>query len=105
MPWVRKDGKPGLLQQFKLGDVSKNIPDFSDLIEPIEDVELFHALFRDYSYWASAYLVEPCHHAISKDDNVALGRQILPLNISAPLIMISNKIRSKPFMDYTHSYA
>jgi indoleamine 2,3-dioxygenase len=105
---VKKDGTPGLLQQHKLGEASKSVPDFSDIIKPIEDTGLLNALFRDYTFWASSYLLEPCHHAMLKAGDTStfgLGRSTLPVNISAPLIMISNKIGSKPFMEYAQSYA
>jgi indoleamine 2,3-dioxygenase len=108
MPWVKKDGTPGLLQQYKFGEASKAIPDYSDLIRPIEDTNLLNSLFRDYTFWASSYLLEPCHHnmlAAGDTSTFGLGRQVLPVNISAPLIMIANKIGSKPFMEYAQSYA
>lgn len=55
-------GAPGLLATCDLGDaVLKELPDLSDAIERHrEDLPLMNALYRDYSFLASAYLLEPC---------------------------------------------
>ena len=66
MPVTKKDGTPGLLAQNKFGDASKAIPDFTDAIKGIEDTGILSALFRDYTFWASSYLLEPCHHNMIK---------------------------------------
>jgi indoleamine 2,3-dioxygenase len=55
-------GAPGLLATCDLGDaVLKDLPDLSEAIERYhEDLPLMNALYRDYSFLASAYLLEPC---------------------------------------------
>ena len=108
MPWVKKDGTPGLLQQYKFGDASKSIPDFTKEIESIRDTALLSALFRDYTFWASSYLLEPCHHnmlAAGDSHSFGQGRQVLPLNIASPLLLLAEKLGAKPFMEYALSYA
>jgi hypothetical protein len=57
------------------------------------------ALFRDYTFAASAYLLEPCDIMYRSKDDYGLGRQILPENIAVPLVKVSEKIHSKPFME------
>jgi indoleamine 2,3-dioxygenase len=42
-------------------------------------------LYRDYSFVASAYLLEPCHHRFIKGEGYGLGRQTLPAIISRPI--------------------
>jgi indoleamine 2,3-dioxygenase len=34
-----------------------------------------------------------------------LGREVLPLNISSPLVVLANKLGARPFMEYAQSYA
>ncbi len=108
MPWVLKNGKPGLLQQNKLGEASKKVPDLTNAVKKIEDAGMLNALFRDYTFWASAYLLEPCHHNMLKAGDThsfGMGRDTLPVNISGPLIAVAEKIGAKPFMEYAQSYA
>lgn len=108
MPLKKKDGSPGLLAQNKFGDESVKIPDYTKQIEKIEDTGLLSALFRDYTFWASSYLLEPCHHnmlAAGDAHSFGLGRQVLPLNIASPLLLLSEKLGAKPFMEYALSYA
>lgn len=108
MPVKKVDGTPGLLAQNKFGEESAKIPDYTDKIEKIEDTGILSALFRDYTFWASSYLLEPCHHnmiAAGDTHSFGLGRQVLPLNISSPLLLLSEKLGAKPFMEYALSYA
>jgi indoleamine 2,3-dioxygenase len=62
MPLKTLDGSPGLLASGELGDtVEAELPDLSDIIKKHEtDMVLMTALYRDYSFLASAYLLEPC---------------------------------------------
>jgi indoleamine 2,3-dioxygenase len=108
MPWVKRDGKPGLLQQYKFGEASKKVPDLTHVVKDIQDTGILNALFRDYTFWASSYLLEPCHHNMIKagdSSSFGLGRDTLPVNIAGPLIAVANKIGAKPFMEYAQSYA
>ena len=43
----------------------------ADVTDPV----LVTALFRDYSFLASAYLLEPCHITMSKTGKYGLGLQ------------------------------
>ena len=62
MPIKTLDGSPGLLADCRLGSsVVKDLPDLTDAIEKYrDDLPLINALYRDYSFLASAYLLEPC---------------------------------------------
>ena len=44
-----------------------------------------NALYRDYSFLASAYLLEPCHLRFVKGEPYGLGRDVLPANIARPI--------------------
>lgn len=87
MPMKKLDGTPGLLSQCTLGEtVLKELPDLTWAIEKYADnLPLQNALYRDYSFLASAYLLEPCHERFVKGEPYGLGRQSLPRNISVPI--------------------
>jgi len=104
MPLIKQDGKPGLLAEGKFGEtVKKELPlyDFST----VTDSALLMALFRDYTFAASSYLLEPCDLSQKKTGQFRHGRDHLPKNIAVPLLQISDKIKAKPFMEYAQSYA
>ncbi|KAL2401761.1 hypothetical protein ABEF93_008252 [Exophiala dermatitidis] len=130
MPIVKADGSPGLLATFKLGPLidSGALPDLTSHIEDLRlddgsyDLEAITALFRDYSFLASAYLLEPCWEKWSKDHDAGygLGRPVLPQCIAAPLVKAADmfvgytytcshnstsSLDLPPFMSYAASYA
>jgi len=106
MPIKRRDGSEGLLKTGKFGDaVQKELPDYSKEIEKITDTQLLTALFRDYTFAASAYLLEPCDIEYRKSQKYGLGRDVLPRNLAVPLNIVAKKIGARPFMEYALSYA
>lgn len=86
-----------------MGEQSKLIPEYD--VEHIKDTRVLSALFRDLTFWASAYLLEPCHINMLKNNSYGLGRDVLPRNIAVPLNNVSKKLSMKPFMEYALSYA
>jgi indoleamine 2,3-dioxygenase len=87
MPIKTIDGTPGLLATFTLGEtVLRELPDLTDAMEKYKDnLPLMNALYRDYSFLASAYLLEPCHERFVHGEPYGLGRQTLPRVISLPI--------------------
>jgi indoleamine 2,3-dioxygenase len=87
MPIKTATGEPGLLAQYKLGEVVENeFPNLASCMDKYkDDMPMMNALYRDYSFLASAYLLEPCHHRFIKDEPYGLGRQVLPANLSFPI--------------------
>lgn len=101
MSIVKADGSAGLLATFKLGPLIDSgilrdlTPDIDGLITGQDgdlDLEIVTALFRDYSFLASAYLLEPCWESWSKnnDAGLGLGRAVLPRCIAAPLVKVAD---------------
>src|SRR5208282_1508619 len=80
MPIKTAAGTPGLLVTCTLGEtVLKELPDLTSAIDKYRDnLPLMNALYRDYSFLASAYLLEPCHERFMKGENYDFGRQTLP---------------------------
>ena len=107
MPLVTADGGRGLLMDGKLGDtVLHELLDLSSVVEKYaDDLPLQNALYRDYSFLASAYLLEPCHLRFMDGKDYGLGRDHLPRQISMPLSICAQISGFKPFMEYAGSYA
>lgn len=94
MPVLREDGKPGLLATYEFGPtVEAELPDLTHEIDNLltadgkRDMKMITAIFRDYSYVASSYILEPCWEHWSKDNDsgYGLGRHFMPRCIAGPL--------------------
>ena len=87
MPIKTLEGMPGLLATFTLGETVLNeLPDLTAAIDKYKNnLPLMNALYRDYSFLASAYLLEPCHERFVRGESYGLGRQTLPSVISLPI--------------------
>jgi len=87
MPIKTASGEPGLLKTCTLGEtVLHELPDLTSAVEIYKDnLPLQNALYRDYSFLASAYLLEPCHERFMAGESYGLGRQTLPKNIALPI--------------------
>ncbi|KAK5938290.1 hypothetical protein PMZ80_009260 [Knufia obscura] len=141
MPVLKLDGTSGLLATYQLGpliDSGKALPDLTaqidDFIVPStgkHDLHIVTALFRDYSFLASSYLLEPCWQtwndrraAIKKSapttkkpatgacpqtpessPEYGFGRSTLPACIARPLVKLADILSIPPFMSYAASYA
>lgn len=93
-PVQKTDGTPGLLDTYELGPVVlKELPDLTEEIDKIvaddgkPDLWMITALFRDYSFLASMYLLEPCweHWRTNPAKGYGLGRDTLPHSIAGPM--------------------
>ena len=71
MPVKTLDGAPGLLAEGKLGEtVDRELPDLIEAINKhANNLPLMNALYRDYSFLASAYLLEPCKYVRQRPPN------------------------------------
>ena len=93
MPVLKLDGTPGLLATYELGPAVLELPDLTDEIDNMvtadgsPDLFTISALFRDYSFLASAYLLEPCWENWCKapDKGYGLGRDFLPKAVARPM--------------------
>lgn len=87
MPVKTLSGAPGLLDRGEFGDtVLDELADLTEKIEKYkEDLPLVNALYRDYSFLASAYLLEPCHMRFVKGEGYGLGREVLPVQLARPI--------------------
>ncbi|KAJ3304224.1 hypothetical protein HDV03_002961 [Kappamyces sp. JEL0829] len=104
MPLLLDDGvTPGLLSKGEFGKAVEKLPLYD--VSKIDNQALLMALFRDYTFAASSYLLEPCDIMNRKKGSYGLGRDVLPKQLAVPLVQIAEKIKAKPFMEYAQSYA
>ncbi|CAG8623988.1 19643_t:CDS:10, partial [Cetraspora pellucida] len=95
---------PSFMVGYKNGFLPRQICQLYD-VNTITDQRLLSALFRDYTFLSSAYLLEPCDIMFKEKKDYGLGRQLLPKNIAIPLNNVSKKLHAYPFMEYALSYS
>lgn len=94
LPVVKADGKPGLLATYELGAATE--AELTDLTNEVEKLVMpdgspdrftIAAVFRDYTFLASSYLLEPCWENWCKDPDggYGLGRDVLPQAVARPM--------------------
>ncbi|KAI1363725.1 indoleamine 2,3-dioxygenase-like protein [Xylaria arbuscula] len=106
MPVSTQSGHPGLLAVGQLGDEVQKLADLTEEVEKYHDnIPMMNALYRDYSFLASAYLLEPCHMRFMKGEPYGLARSFLPAQLSRPIARCAELTGFKPFMEYAGSYA
>ncbi|KAK4104250.1 hypothetical protein N658DRAFT_493754 [Parathielavia hyrcaniae] len=107
MPVKTLSGEPGLLAAGTLGETVVNeLLDLTDAVDRYRaNLPLMNALYRDYSFLASAYLLEPCHQRFVQGEGYGLARDVLPVNIARPIAKCAELCGFKPFMEYAGSYA
>ena len=104
MPITKVDGKPGLLANNQFAKTVKaSLPEYD--LNKVNNEQHLMSLFRDYTFVASAYLLEECDINQRQKGYYGKGRSELPRNIAVPLSIIANKINQRPFMEYAQSYA
>ncbi|EYE94948.1 indoleamine 2,3-dioxygenase family protein [Aspergillus ruber CBS 135680] len=114
MSVVKQDGVPGLLATYELGPVVESeLPDLTDEVDKLvtadglPDLFTITALFRDYSFLASSYLLEPCWENWRKnpDGGYGLGRDVLPKAVARPMYRCAQILDIPPFMSYAAAYS
>lgn len=107
------DGARGLLALGQFGDAVKHelgplVEDLTRHVDSViasQDQRLMSALFRDYCFATSAYLLEPTDQAFRATGDYAPGRPVLPRQLAVPLSKLANALGHFPYMEYSSSYA
>ncbi|EAS29057.3 indoleamine 2,3-dioxygenase [Coccidioides immitis RS] len=114
LPVEKADGTPGLLANFELGPaVLKELPDLTDEVDKLvtddgkPDLFTITAVFRDYSFLASSYLLEPCWQTwkTDPDSGYGLGRDRLPHSVAGPMYRCAELLDIPPFLSYAAAYS
>jgi indoleamine 2,3-dioxygenase len=81
------------------------IPDYSSYIKEEEDIFVLQALYRAYTFLCSAYTLELSYQHFIKEGTYGKARTLIPEHISVPLVIVSNKLKVYPWLDYHYSYS
>lgn len=81
------------------------IPDYSSIIDKETDVFVLQALYRAYTFLTSGFTLELAYQEFLSSGNYGIARQILPVNIAKPLVLVSGKLDVYPWLDYHYSYS
>ena len=95
--------------------VVQSIPDYSELVHTVSDPFLLQALFRAYTFITSAYTLELSYQTFMSDaphsgcphrsSGYGPARRVLPSNIARPLVIVSEKLKVYPWLDYHYAYS
>ncbi|ORY88758.1 hypothetical protein BCR35DRAFT_301080 [Leucosporidium creatinivorum] len=105
------DGTQGLLALGQFGDAVNAELKGAGLAEKVDQViasgnqHLMSALFRDFCFSASAYLLEPVDQHFRATGQYCSGRDVLPAELAVPLNRLADALGHFPFMEYSSSYA
>ncbi|KAE8258243.1 hypothetical protein A4X13_0g1803 [Tilletia indica] len=108
------DGSSGLLATGDLGpavldELTLSEKDSAFAVQaakdPNADAKLLNALFRDYCFLTSAYLLEPTDQAFRATGKYGPGRGVLPAQLAVPLCALAERLGHAPYMEYASSYA
>ncbi|KAJ2383636.1 hypothetical protein GGI23_007101, partial [Coemansia sp. RSA 2559] len=103
MPIYKGDGTYGLLHSGRFGErVERELPMYD--VDFVFDNRILGALYRDYTFLASAYLLEPCDIQFRLARNYGLARRILPANIAKPLQTIAARLNAQPFLEHSMGF-
>ena len=76
-----------------------------EAIEKETDIFVLQALFRSYSFLASAYLLEPSYQQFKINGKYGKARNVLPKNIAVPFCKVADKLDVFAWLDYHYAYS
>eukprot|EP00386_Alphamonas_edax_P001093 GDKI01003187.1.p1 GENE.GDKI01003187.1~~GDKI01003187.1.p1 ORF type:complete len:530 (-),score=174.48 GDKI01003187.1:114-1703(-) len=96
---------PGLLAtRGKIQEAVSKLPNLLDMCKAEEDKLVLQALYRSYTFIASAYVLEPAHQDQVEFGRYGRGLSLLPANVAQPLCEVSRKMMVYPWLDYHFAY-
>lgn len=89
----------------KIEDAVGLLPNYVDAVRAENDVRVLQALFRGYSFLASAYTLESSFQHYRSTGNYGKARNVLPIQIAQPFVAVSEKMEVYPWLDYHYAYS
>ncbi len=100
------EGEKGILSRpNEIETRVASLPDYSELISQTTDVFIWQALYRAYTFVASAYTLELSYQEMVKSGNYGKARRFIPPQVSKPLVLVSEKLDVYPWLDYHYAYS
>jgi indoleamine 2,3-dioxygenase len=81
------------------------LPNYIDAVKAEEDVRVIQALFRGYSFLASAFTLESSFQHYRETGNYGKARNVLPPQVAQPFVAVSEKLDVYPWLDYHYAYS
>ena len=106
MPVVLGDNKFGYLHTPNaIATAVDELPNLFEFVKAENNIHLIQALFRGYSFLASAYTLEPSFQHYRESGNYGKARNILPPQIAQPFCAVAEKLDVYPWLDYHYAYS
>lgn len=83
LPYHKENGAYGLLHEGKVAESVETLRVID--MSKVTDERLLNALYRDYTFLSSAYLLEECHLRYLKTGEHGLAKDYLPPQLAVPL--------------------
>jgi indoleamine 2,3-dioxygenase len=109
MRFLQNGQETGLLAKNELRkQIDANFPNLIEAIKKSDpnDARLQGALFRDYSFLSSGYMLEPCHINYLKTKNYGRGSDHIPETLAVPMKFLCDRIGyGQPLLEYAYGYS
>jgi indoleamine 2,3-dioxygenase len=103
---IQSDGKTGILGiPNEIVKRVNDLPNYLSKVDIEEDVFILQALYRAYTFITSGYTLELAYQEFINSGNYGIARQLIPSNVSEPLVSVSNKLIVYPWLDYHYAYS
>ena len=103
---VKLNDKSGYLDiPGKIKKVVETLPNYLEDVSKESDIRIIQALFRGYSFLASAFTLEPSFQHFRNTGKYGKANNILPPQIAQPFVAVSNKLDVYPWLDYHYAYS
>lgn len=89
----------------KIEEAVAVLPNYVDAVKAENDVRVLQALFRGYSFLASAYTLESSFQHYRATGHYGKARNVLPIQIAQPFVAVAEKMDVYPWLDYHYAYS
>jgi indoleamine 2,3-dioxygenase len=89
----------------KIEEAVSVLPNYVDAANAETDVRILQALFRGYSFLASAYTLESSFQHYRETGHYGKARNVLPVQIAQPFVAVADKMDVYPWLDYHYAYS
>lgn len=89
----------------KIVEAVDQLPNYVAAVQGESDVLVLQALFRGYSFLASAYTLESSFQHYRETGHYGKARNVLPIQIAQPFVAVAEKIDVYPWLDYHYAYS
>ena len=89
----------------KIVEAVEQLPNYVSAVQAESDIRIIQALFRGYSFLASAYTLESSFQHYRETGHYGKARNVLPIQVAQPFVAVAEKIDVYPWLDYHYAYS